>query len=438
MRITVAGTGYVGLVTGACLADSGNHVLCLDIDEKKINLLKRGESPIYEPGLADLLRDNIRGKRLTFTTALPEAVRHGQVVFLAIGTPPGPDGAADLTALFDAARNIAPLISEPKIIVNKSTVPVGTGQRVEQLIRDNCPHEVHVVSNPEFLKEGTAVDDFLRPDRVVIGAEDEHAAQIIRELYLPFVRNRSPIIIMRRAAAELTKYAANCFLAARISFINEIANICEKHGIDVNQVREGLGTDRRIGFQFLYPGVGYGGSCFPKDVQAMSHVAREAGLPADLFELVHRINERQRHLLFEKIRDHFSGQLLGRRFAMWGVTFKPKTDDIREAPALTIIQSLLDSGAEVHASDPQGLDNLRAEFGERVQYFEGAYDALNGCDALVVVTEWNEYRSPDFERLSSALQTPLIFDGRNLYEPATMARHGFVYYSIGRPTIWPA
>ena len=437
MRITVAGTGYVGLVTGACLADSGNHVLCLDIDREKIEALRRGESPIYEPGLADLLQDNIRGGRLVFSTDLAQAVGHGQVIFLAIGTPPGPDGSADLSGIFTAAEQMAALITEPKIVVNKSTVPVGTARRLEQIIQAHCSHPVHLVSNPEFLKEGTAVDDFLRPDRVVIGAEDDQAAQIVRELYLPFVRNRSPIIIMKREAAELTKYAANCFLATRISFINEIANICEKHGVDVNEVREGIGTDRRIGFQFLYPGVGYGGSCFPKDVQAMSHVAAQAGVPKDLFEIVHQVNERQRRLLFEKIKLHFDGQLGGKRFAMWGVTFKPKTDDIREAPALTIIQNLLDGGAEVNASDPQGLDNLQGEFGDRVSYFPDAYQALSGCDALVVVTEWNEYRSPDFERLRAALKTPLIFDGRNLYEPAAMARHGFAYYSVGRPTVAP-
>jgi UDPglucose 6-dehydrogenase len=437
MRVTVVGTGYVGLVTGACLADSGNHVYCLDVDKDKIEALKGGESPIYEPGLSDLLRDNICGGRLVFSTELSVGVRHGQVIFLAIGTPPGPDGSADLSAIFGAAEQIAPLIAEPKIIVTKSTVPVGTGAQIEELIRAKCAHEVHVVSNPEFLKEGTAVDDFLRPDRVVIGAEDARAGATVRDLYLPFVRNRSPVILMRRAAAELTKYAANCYLAARISFINEVANICEKHGIDVNEVREGIGTDRRIGFQFLYPGVGYGGSCFPKDVQAMTHVAAEAGVPCDLFAAVHRINERQRMLLFEKIERHFEGQLQGRCFAIWGVTFKPKTDDIREAPSLDIIRKLLEGGARVRASDPQGLQNLRVQFGNLVDIFADAYEASAGCDGLVIITEWNEYRSPDFERLRTALKTPLIFDGRNLYEPAAMARHGFVYYSVGRPTARP-
>lgn len=433
MSITVVGTGYVGLVTGTCLADSGNYVSCVDIDEGKIARLGRGECTIFEPGLSELLAGNLRAGRLSFTTDLAEALRQTRVIFIAVGTPSGPSGAADLSNVYSTAESIAPLIDGPRTVVIKSTVPVGTGRRVEEIIAANCAHRVHVVSNPEFLKEGTAVDDFFRPDRVVIGAEDAEAARIVGDLYLPFVRNRSPIIVMSRAAAELTKYAANCFLAARISFINEVANICEKHGIDVNQVREGIGTDHRIGFQFLYPGVGYGGSCFPKDVQAMSHVAIEAGVPNDLFDVVHRVNERQRRVLFEKVRSHFDGDLHGKRFALWGVTFKPKTDDIREAPAITIIDNLLESGAKVHASDPQGLNNLRNRYGDRISYFEGAYEALADCDGLMIVTEWNEYRSPDFERMRELLRNPLILDGRNLFEPETVARHGFTYYSVGRP-----
>ena len=437
MRLTVLGTGYVGLVTGTCLADSGNHVLCLDIDRDKIDRLNRGECIIYEPGLVDVLQDNLRAKRLRFSTDLAEGVRHGQIIFLAIGTPPGEDGSADMSHILRAAEELAPLIAEPKVVVVKSTVPVGSCRRIEEVIRKHTTHEVHVVSTPEFLKEGSAVDDFLRPDRVVIGAENAVAAQLVRELYLPFVRNRRPILVIGREASELTKYAANAFLATRISFINEIANICDQHGIDVNEVREGIGTDQRIGFQFLYPGVGYGGSCFPKDVQALAHVAGDAGVDSDLFRAVHEINLRQRRLLFDKIAAHFAGALEGRRFALWGVTFKPKTDDVREAPALTIIELLLSQGARVRAHDPQGLANLRFVAGDGVEYVDEAYAALEGCDALIILTEWNEFRSPDFDRMAELLTQPVVFDGRNLYEPEMMARRGFTYYSIGRPMIAP-
>jgi UDPglucose 6-dehydrogenase len=365
-------------------------------------------------------------------------MRHAPVIFLAVGTPPGPDGSADLSNIFKLADSMGPLMDAPKIVVIKSTVPVGTGKRFEERINAASAHRIDLLSNPEFLKEGNAVDDFFRPDRVVIGAEDSAAAETVRQLYLPFVRNRSPILIMGRAAAELTKYAANCFLATRISFINEVANVCEKHDIDVNQVREGIGTDQRIGFQFLYPGVGYGGSCFPKDVQAMAHIAADVGVPNDLFDIVHRVNERQRRLLFEKLHGHFNGELRGKRFAMWGVTFKPKTDDIREAPAVIVARLLLDAGAHVNASDPHGLDNFAAEFGDRVQCFVDPYEALRDCDGLLIVTEWNAFRSPDFERMRELLKNPLILDGRNLYEPQTVARHGFTYYSVGRPVGRPA
>lgn len=438
MRITTIGTGYVGLVTSACLADTGNEVVGYDKDPDKIAILARGECPIFEPGLSELISDNLKAGRLRFTNAPEEAIRHGEVIFIAVGTPPREDGSPDLTAIHAVADDIARHVDRDAIVVIKSTVPVGTGDDLDARIRGRTAHRVTVVNTPEFLKEGSAVEDFLRPDRVVIGAEDDRAAAIIRELHEPFVRNQRPIYIMRRAAAEMTKYAANAYLAMRVSFINQVANICDALGIDVNEVRSGIGSDSRIGFQFMYPGPGYGGSCFPKDVQALVHVARKAGVEADLLDSVHQVNLRQRRVLFGKLSERFRPSVKGRTFAIWGVSFKPKTDDIREAPATVLIDDLLEAGAVVRAHDPEALDNLRKQYGERISYHAHAYDALDGADALVIVTEWNQFRSPTFDEIARRLKSPIIFDGRNLYAPGTMAQRGFEYHSIGRPTTRPA
>lgn len=437
MRLTVIGTGYVGLVTGACLADTGNDVIAYDINVEKVAALKRGECPIYEPGLNEILHANAKAGRLTYSTDARQSIHHGQAIFIAVGTPPREDGSPDLTALHAAADTVADLLNEPKIVVIKSTVPVGTGDDLEARINKRARFRVRVVNNPEFLKEGTAVEDFQKPDRVVIGAEDDEAAECIRELHLPFVRNQKPVLVMHRAAAEMTKYAANACLSTRISFINQIANICDALGIDVNEVRNGIGSDARIGFQFLYPGAGYGGSCFPKDVQALVHVAQRAGIQADLLESVHNVNQRQREILFNKIVARFGADLKGRIFGIWGVAFKPKTDDIREAPAVVLIERLLDAGAAVQAHDPVALANLERQFGSRLTYHAAAYDALTGADALAICTEWNEFRSPNFDEMRKRLKSPIIFDGRNLYALTTMQRHKFEYQAIGRPTVKP-
>ena len=435
MRVTIAGTGYVGLVAGACLADSGNHVIGYDIDASKIELLNDGKVPIYEPGLAELLSRNQSLGRIRFTTDLPESIAHAQVVFIAIGTAPLPDGSADLSGIEDFAEAMAPHVDRPLTVSIKSTVPVGTGDRIEEIIRASSTHPVHVVSNPEFLKEGSAVQDFQRPNRVIIGAEHAESAEIIRELYLPFVRNQRPILIMGRKEAEMAKYAANGILAARISFINEIANICDAYGVDVDDVRRAMGTDSRIGFQFLYPGAGYGGSCFPKDVRALCNIARVGGVDPLMLEAVHTTNEAQKRVLLNKIHARFGGNVRGMVFAVWGVTFKPNTDDIREAPALVLIEGLLEAGATVRAHDPVGLNNLRNVFGDRITYFDDNYLSLEGADAVVICTEWNEFRSPDFERIRDALRQPIIFDGRNLYEAATMRRNRIEYHPIGKPPV---
>ncbi|MFQ5805295.1 MAG: UDP-glucose dehydrogenase family protein [Phycisphaerae bacterium] len=438
MRLCVIGSGYVGLVTGACLADSGNHVVAVDNDADKVRRLADGDPIIFEPGLEELLKANLAAGRLQFTTQARQGVARSRVVFLAVGTPPQADGSADLSNIESAAADVAKALSGFTVIVVKSTVPVGTCDRLERLIGRQAGHSFQVVSNPEFLKEGTAVDDFLRPDRVIIGTEDTEAGEIVAALYTPFVRNNKPIMIMSRRASEMSKYASNAYLATRISFINEMAEICERVGIDIDEVRRGLGADARIGHHFLYPGVGYGGSCFPKDVQALANFGREAGVGCEILEAVHRRNEAQRAQIVHKILDRLGPSLAGRKVALWGLAFKPKTDDIREAPAMTIIAELLKAGARLAVHDPQALDNVRAVFGDRISYHTDAYETLADAEALVTVTEWMEYRSPDFERIRADLKQPLIFDGRNIYDPKIMARYNFEYYSVGRPALRPA
>jgi UDPglucose 6-dehydrogenase len=435
MRITVAGTGYVGLVSGVCLASTGNTVIGYDIDSAKVAALKAGQCPIFEPGLAELLTANAQAGRLAFTDNLDEALASPEVVFVAIGTPPRQDGSADMSQIFDFAGQLADRVTEPTIMAIKSTVPVGTGDRLERIVKSRAKVPIPVVSNPEFLKEGSAVNDFLKPDRVLIGTGDAEAAQVIRELHLAFVRNNRPILVMSRRAAEMSKYAANACLAARISLINEIANLCDATGVDVEEVRRGMGTDARIGFQFLYPGAGYGGSCFPKDVQALAHVAREAGMNPVLLDAVHNVNQAQKNVLYSKIRRRFGDALHDLTFALWGVTFKPATDDLREAPALVLIDQLLQDGAAVRAHDPAGLANLQGLYDSRVSYHHDPYEALSGADALVICTEWNEFRSPDFPHMKETLRRPIIFDGRNLYDLEAMKRHEFEYHPIGRPTV---
>ncbi|MBL8878256.1 MAG: UDP-glucose/GDP-mannose dehydrogenase family protein [Phycisphaerales bacterium] len=433
MRISVIGSGYVGLVTGTCLADSGNHVACVDKDERKLAILAEGKCPFYEPGLEELMRENLRAGRLKFTSDLATAVGDSQVVFIAVGTPPRADGSADLSAVEAVAAAIGDALRGLAVVVTKSTVPVGTGSRVEEIVRGRTKQPFSVVSNPEFLKEGAAVDDFLRPDRVVIGANDPAAGELIAELYKPFVRNNKPILHMTRTAAEMTKYAANAYLATRISFINEMAAICEGYGINIDEVRRGIGSDERIGFQFLYPGIGYGGSCFPKDVQALASTARLAGVRADILDSVHRRNLEQRESLARRVLQRLGPNARGTGVAVWGLAFKPKTDDIREAPAISIVSTLLEAGVRVAVHDPRAIENARALFGDRVSYHEDAYAALPGADALLVLTEWNEYRNPDFERIARTLRKPLIFDGRNIYDLAAMTRYGIELHSVGRP-----
>ena len=438
MRLCMIGSGYVGLVTGACLADSGNHVVAVDNNADKVRTLSAGESPFYEPGLSEMLTTNLKAGRLRFTTSLAEGLEKAEVVFIAVGTPSREDGSADVRAIESLSTEIGKMLTAPTVIVVKSTVPVGTGAMVEQRIAANAKHPFHVVSNPEFLKEGNAIDDFLRPDRVVIGANDRAAGEIVAELYKPFVRNNKPILIMSRQASELTKYAANCYLATRISFINEVAALCEALGVDVDQVRRGMGSDARIGHHFLYPGAGYGGSCFPKDVLAFEYMCKTAEVPCELITAVHRRNHAQREGVLRKITKRFGDKLNNRRIVIWGLAFKPKTDDVREAPAIWLAQQLLQRGAAVSVHDPRAMDNARLILGDRVQYCEDAYAPLPGADALLTVTEWMEYRSPDFARIRAALKQPVIFDARNLYEGATIARYGFEYYSVGRPALNPA
>jgi UDPglucose 6-dehydrogenase len=432
MKIAVVGTGYVGLVVGACLADSGNDVLCVDKDQAKIRGLQRGRIPIYEPGLEELVRRNRAEQRLTFTTALDRATRVSEIVFIAVGTPMGEDGSADLQHVLDVARDVARAMNGYKIIVNKSTVPVGTAARVRDVIRPQTIHPFSVVSNPEFLKQGAAVGDFMKPDRVVIGSEDPRSIEIMKEVYAPFTRTGAPIMVMDCASAELAKYAANAMLATRVSFMNEIANVCETVGADVDHVRMAIAADRRIGPSFLFPGVGYGGSCFPKDVKALLKFSSANRYEFQILEAVEAVNDAQKARMVARVETHF-GSIKGRRIAIWGLAFKPQTDDMREAPAITIINGLLAKGARVHAFDPEAEPAARGIFGNRITYAASSYDALTGADALVVVTEWSEFRRPDFVRMKRLMRAPVIFDGRNIYNPATMRALGFTYYSVGRP-----
>ena len=431
MKLAVVGTGYVGLVAGACFAETGHNVVCVDKDEAKIRMLRRGKIPIYEPGLEEIVHRNRTEKRLTFTTQLDRAVRASQVVFIAVGTPQGEDGSADLQHVIGVARDIAKAMTGYAVIVDKSTVPVGTAEKVRDVIRRETTHPFSVVSNPEFLKQGAAVDDFLKPDRVVIGAEDDKAAEIMRQLYQPFTRTGAPILVMDCASAELCKYAANALLASRISFMNEVATLCEVFGADVDHVRRAVGSDRRIGPSFLFPGCGYGGSCFPKDVKAIIKFSADRKYDFRILKAVEAVNEAQKLRLADRIEAHFGG-LKGKTIAVWGLAFKPRTDDMREAPATAIINRLLAAGAKVQAYDPAATEIARRIFGNRITLVSKSYQALAGADALAVVTEWNEFREPDFAKMRKLMTTPVIFDGRNIYSKDQMRTHGFTYYSIGR------
>jgi UDPglucose 6-dehydrogenase len=432
MKIAVVGTGYVGLVAGACLAESGNDVTCVDKDTAKVNMLRRGKVPFYEPGLEELVRRNKTEGRLVFTTELPKAVRASEVIFIAVGTPQGEDGSADLRHVMGVARDIAKAMNGYKVIVNKSTVPVGTAEQVREVVRRETTHPFSVVSNPEFLKQGAAVDDFMKPDRVVIGAADDRAAEIMVKLHKPFTRTGAPIMVMDCPSAELSKYASNAILATKISFMNEIANVCDLFGADVDQVRQAVGSDRRIGSSFLFPGVGYGGSCFPKDVKALTRFSSEKKYDFKILKAVDAVNEFQKRVLVRKIEAHFGTGLKGKTVAVWGLAFKPKTDDMREAPSIPIIESLLAKGVKVQAYDPEAMKVARGIFGNKIAYAAKNYDALKGADALVVITEWQEFREPDFARIKKLMRAPVVFDGRNIYQPDQMKSLGFTYYSIGR------
>jgi UDPglucose 6-dehydrogenase len=434
VNISVVGTGYVGLVVGACLAETGNTVCCADIDKEKIDRLRKNDIPIYEPGLEALVERNQKEQRLSFTTELADAIGSADVVFIAVGTPPGEDGAADLKYVLQVADLIGRHMSREIVVVTKSTVPVGSATKVEKAVAREAKFPFHVCSNPEFLKEGDAVEDFMRPDRVVLGVESAHARKVMTDLYAPFVRTGKPVLLMDISSAEMTKYAANGMLATRISFMNEIANLCDKVGANVDFVRRGIGSDARIGQSFLFPGPGYGGSCFPKDVKALVRMGAESGVPLDVLAAVESANERQKTILLTKIRSALGKDLTGRRVAVWGLAFKAGTDDMREAPALTLIEALLAEGVSVCAHDPAALDHARSLLGNRIDYAETNYEALAGADALVVVTDWNEYRHPDFERVKRTLKQPVIVDGRNLYDVEKMRELGVRYHSIGRPS----
>ncbi len=437
MKVTVIGTGYVGLVAGACLAETGNDVICADIDEGKIARLEGGEIPIYEPGLEPLVASNVKSARLRFTTDIVESVKASDIIFIAVGTPPDEDGSADLKHVLAVARAIGQAMNGEKIVITKSTVPVGTARLVREAIEAETDLPVHVCSNPEFLKEGAAVEDFMKPDRVVLGVDSEFAEKMLSELYSPFVRTGNSIHIMDIAAAEITKYAANSMLATRISFMNSIAQLCFATGADVDMVRRGIGSDGRIGSAFLFPGVGYGGSCFPKDVKALVRTMREVGADASILEAVEAVNEEQKRLLLNWVTAKFGDDLSGRHFAVWGLAFKPNTDDMREAPSLVTIPGLLELGATVAAHDPVAMEEAKRHFGDRISYHDNNYDPLAGADALLIHTEWLPYRRPDYARMKEALLNPVVFDGRNLFRPERMREAGFEYYSVGRQTVLP-
>ena len=439
MKIAMIGTGYVGLVTGTCLADSGNDVTCVDIDQDKIERLEHGDVPIYEPGLSELIERNASAGRLKFTTNTGEAVRPAQLVFIAVGTPtcdaPSEKGAADLKYVWSAVDSFASHLGQDAIVVIKSTVPVGTNTKVYSRLKELTGRFCDVASNPEFLKEGAAINDFQYPDRVVAGVRTKEAEAALQELYGPFLRTDKPFLAMTPESAELTKYVANALLSTKISFINEMANLCERLGGDINDVRRGIGHDRRIGFAFLFPGVGYGGSCFPKDVRALAHLARQVGIDPLLLDSVDEVNNRQKHVLMHKIEHHFNGHLAGKQIAIWGLAFKPKTDDIREAPALTLIDHLLERGAKVAVHDPEAIENVRAIYDDKLAYFTSPIDMLEGADALAINTEWGEFRNPDFAEMKRRMRSAVIFDGRNLYDSDHIRSHGFTYYSIGRAAV---
>ncbi|MBN9294498.1 MAG: UDP-glucose/GDP-mannose dehydrogenase family protein [Flavobacteriia bacterium] len=434
-KIAVVGTGYVGLVTGTCFAETGNQVICVDIDAKKVEKMKNGVVPIYEPHLDLLFERNIKAGRLSFTTSLEEGIEDAEIIFLALPTPPGEDGSADLSYILGVADHLGKIMKDYKVIVDKSTVPVGTAEKVTEAVAKNAKVAFDVVSNPEFLREGFAVDDFLKPDRVVIGSSSERAMKVMEQLYKPFVRSGNSIIFMDEKSAELTKYAANSFLATKITFMNEVANFCEKVGADVDKVRIGIGTDERIGKRFLFPGIGYGGSCFPKDVQALVKSGTEVGFDFQILKAVMKINEEQKTVLMPKIRNFFRGDLKEKHFAIWGLAFKPDTDDIREAPALYMIDALLAEGATVTAYDPEAMENVQALYGDKISFVKSEYEAAQNADALIICTEWSIFRNPDFEKIGSALKDRVIFDGRNLFEVDQMNQKGFYYESIGRKTV---
>ncbi len=436
MKLAVVGTGYVGLVTGTCFAEMGNHVVCIDIDADKVKRMQAGEVPIYEPDLDILFERNTAQGRLHFTTDLKEGIADAEIIFLALPTPPGGDGSADLSFVMDVARQLSGMITDYKIIVDKSTVPVGTAEKVHNILAEKLdPSLFDVVSNPEFLREGVAVDDFMKPDRVVVGTSSEKAREKMRRLYEPFVRQGNPIIFMDERSAEMTKYAANSYLAARITFMNEIANLCEKLGANVDMVRVGMGSDTRIGKRFLFPGVGYGGSCFPKDVQALAKAAAETDYDFRILNSVMQVNQDQKGVLVDKILRYFGGDIQGKNIAIWGLAFKPETDDIREAPAITIIRSLLEKGAKIKAFDPEAMDNIRKLFGDAIELVSNQYDALDGADALAIITEWGAFRNPDFEEMKKRMNKKVIFDGRNVFSLEIMEEQGFDYESIGRPVL---
>ncbi len=436
MKIAVVGTGYVGLVTGTCFSETGNTVTCVDIDVEKVNKLNSGKITIYEPGLELLFERNLKQERLTFTTNLAEGIKDAKIIFLALPTPPGEDGSADLKYILGVASGLGPLLNQYTVIVDKSTVPVGTADKVRARIAANCSVEFDVVSNPEFLREGVAVEDFMKPERVVIGTKSDKAKKIMEALYAPFVRQGNPLVFMDERSAELTKYAANSFLATKISFMNEIANLCELLGADVDSVRKGIGTDSRIGKRFLFPGIGYGGSCFPKDVQALSKSSLDVNYSFRILEAVMAVNADQKTKLIPRIKDYYHGDLKGKVFALWGLSFKPHTDDIREAPALYNIEELLRAGAIIKAHDPESMENVKRILGGKIQFCDSPYEAATEADAVFIATEWPEFRTPDFDKLSSILKSKVIFDGRNLYDLAQMKELGYTYFSIGRETIY--